>query len=730
MSSEIHLFPYQAEMADRIGKAFEYHHSVMVQMPTGTGKTYLLVAVVVDFIRRHNSKVWIVTHRRELVEQVTGTIQRFADSINDGDRLEEHSSVYSIQWLNRHYKELKDRPGLIIIDEAHHAVANTYSAVINAYPKAKVLGLTATPCRLNGQPFTDLFEELLQSWTVNEFIAKGYLSLYDYMSVRPDNEDIQIINGLWKRGADGDFSTKEMSEKLDIRPSLERLCNTILEFAKHKKGIVYAIDIKHAEHIAEMYRQNGIKAVAVSSKTPDKDRADILQRFRNTPTGRKTLREQDIQILVNVSLFDEGMDCPDVEFIQMARPTLSLSKYLQMVGRGLRVYDGKRYCLILDNVGNYRLFGLPSDDRDWDAMFAGSTKGKGDIKNPLFKSMDLREAITDNKRTEMVSILTHHEQVKDLEVEFGYTVFKGDDGRYGVRNRNGEEVLPAVYKDIRMFPNAIVRISKYATSHPTWMDVINLVPFRKRPTIIRSGWLELTTADNIRFYPRVVTHEMNVDSYTNADVLNVGIEDGLRFKNFYIQPSEPRKLYKYIERLDFVLLFTDEDGNLFMKEEYKLPLKPITREQWQKKKAEAWRDWDGLHKGFADGSIWKEEHSIVDIGFLKFDKYGNYYRIHDDRLVLPTLYRAIAIRLFGKVCFLGKEYIIVEGHSREPFKIIHQYVDGHRFIVRYYTYRTRYNNTYEADLYFDGRGSYKLTNKKCLGYLTGKEDEYLGYYYV
>ena len=593
------------------------------------------------------------------------------------------------------------------------------------------MGLTATPCRLNGHPFTDLFDVLLQSHPINWFIAEGYLSLYDYMSVRPDNEDVRIINSLRKRGADGDFSVREMSEKLDIRPSLERLCDTITRYAKGKKGIVYAIDIKHAEHIAEIYQKNGIKAIALSSKTPDKDREEILERFRNTQTGgKKPLKEGDIQVIVNVSLFDEGLDCPDVEFIQMARPTLSLSKYLQMVGRGLRVYDGKKYCLILDNVGNYRLFGLPSDDRDWESMFVGGMKGKGDIKNPLFKSMDLREEVADSKRTEMVSILTHNEQVKDLEVEFGYTLFKGDDGRYGVRNKNGEVVVPAIYKVIKLYPNAIVRISKHTTSSPIWLDVINSVPFKNRPTIIRSGWLELTTNDNTKFYPRVVTHEMNVASYTNSDVLNAGIEDGLRFKNFYIQPSEPRKLYKYIERLDFVLLLADEDDNLFMKEEYQLPLKPITREQWQKKKDEALKDWNYLDKSVADGSILKEEHSIVNVGFLKFDKYGNYYHLHDNKLLMPAFFRAIAIRLFGKVCFLGNEYIIVEGHPHEPFRIIRQYIDGHRFIVRYFPYGSRYNSTYEAELYFDGKGSYKLTNKKWLGNLTDKKTGYLGYSYL
>lgn len=581
----IHLFPFQSEMVSRIAKSFETNRSVMVQMPTGTGKTHIIAAVTKSFIDK-GSYVWIIAHRRELVSQITDTVSRFVEG-----KERTNVDVFSVQWLNRHLNEVKTVPSLIVIDEAHHAVAKTYSLIIESFPNAKVIGLTATPCRLNGHPFTDLFDILLQSHPVNWFIAKGYLSLYDYMSVKPDNEDVRIINSLRKRGADGDFSMKEMSEKLDIRPSLERLCDTITRYAKGKKGIVYAIDINHAEHIAEIYRKNGIKAIAISSKTPDKEREEFLERFRNTQTdGNKPLKDDDIQVIVNVSLFDEGLDCPDVEFIQMARPTLSLSKYLQMVGRGLRAYDGKKYCLILDNVGNYRLFGLPSDDRDWEAMFAGSTKGKGDIKSPLFKSIELREETTDGKRTEMVSILTHHEQITDLEVEFGYAVFQADDRRYGVRNKNGEEVVPAIYKEIKLYPNAIVRVSKHATSRPVWLDVINLVPFKKRPTIIRSGWLELTTVDNTKFYPRVVTHEMNVDSYTNSDVLNAGIEDGLRFKNFYIQPTEPRKLYKYIEKSDSFLLFADEAGNLFMKEEYQLQLKPITWEQWQKKKDEACKD--------------------------------------------------------------------------------------------------------------------------------------------
>ena len=275
----IHLYPYQSEMVSRIAKSFETNRSVMVQMPTGTGKTHIIAAVTKSFIDK-GSRVWIIAHRRELVSQITDTVSRFVEG-----KERTNVDVFSVQWLNRHLNEVKTVPSLIVIDEAHHAVAKTYSSIIESFPNAKVIGLTATPCRLNGHPFTDLFDILLQSHPVNWFIAKGYLSLYDYMSVKPDNDDVMIINSLRKRGADGDFSVKEMSEKLDIRPSLERLCDTITRYAKGKKGIVYAIDIKHAEHIAKIYQMNGIKAIAISSKTPDKDRMRFL---RDLETRKQT----------------------------------------------------------------------------------------------------------------------------------------------------------------------------------------------------------------------------------------------------------------------------------------------------------------------------------------------------------------------------------------------------------------------------------------------------------
>lgn len=434
MRKEIQLYEYQKDMLRQIEDAFVTHQSVMVQMPTGTGKTVLISEVVKREERRvKNPCVWIVVHRRELVEQIKETLERRLGTSLDAER--EKSSVievFSIQWLSRHYQELEERPSLIVIDEAHHAVAKTYEEVMNAYPNAKKLGVTATPCRLTKRGFTDLFEVLLCSHSIAKFIKEGYLSDFDYISLNPNSEDQKKIDGLEKRAADGDYNIAEMQEVLDCKPSIGRLYQTINDFASGKKGIVYAINIEHAEHIAEYYREQGLAAVAISSKTPKEERRRMIELFKEGSAGDKpycaslsliTTVGQDetpkgIQILVNVDLFGEGFDCPDVEFIQLARPTLSLAKYLQMVGRGLRVAKGKECCTLLDNVGLYRLFGLPTTDWDWSAMFLGRQAGKGDIVRErdmsirilgTFSSKYKSDDITNDRHTEMVVIARHDE---------------------------------------------------------------------------------------------------------------------------------------------------------------------------------------------------------------------------------------------------------------------------------------------------------------------------------
>ena len=636
-------------MLRQIEEAFRKHQSVMVQMPTGTGKTVLLAEEVKSEERRvKNPCVWIVVHRRELVEQIEKTLAKQLDSslfVLPSSLTPLPSSltplysslpprVFSIQWLSKHYHELEEKPSLIIIDEAHHAVAKTYKEMMDAYPEARKLGLTATPCRLNRRGFTDLFDVLLQSWSVKKFIADGWLSLYDYMSIREDSDDWRVVSSLKKRGADGDFSLNEMSEKLNVLPSIERLCDTILRYAPDKKGITYAIDIAHAERIAQYYREHGLNAVAISSKTPPEERKQLIEWFRNTnshespedsntnyhelPTNLSTnchefkiqnskiqnrlcrqfkTQNSKLKILITVDLFGEGFDCPDVEFIQLARPTLSLSKYLQQVGRGMRVFDGKKYCLILDNVGLYRLFGLPSDDRDWQAMFEGSMAGKGSLSREkvmydvAYSIRDEKKAVTSDARTELITVMTHDGQRIDLDAEYGYRVVDNGEGLHGVVDKKGKEVLPCQYSKIELKAYGIARLHsrrKIDRERP-WIDLRNGIRFYKQPRIERYGRMEFATTDGLRLYPRVRTRLMDDSCFVLSKALEHGIDDGLRFRNFFVQPSEPDLLYRLKEKIDDLTIWEDEQGRLAWRQDWDCMLHPTTTEEVQQKRR-AWEE--------------------------------------------------------------------------------------------------------------------------------------------
>lgn len=372
------LRDYQKEMLTRLEEAWKQHRSVMVQMPTGTGKTVLLAETVSRWLKAEKGDVLIVAHRRELIGQIRNTVETF---ITGGSR---QIVIESIQKLSRQtpdgrrlQRDVALEPGLVIIDEAHHALAKTYRMLWERWPKAKFLGLTATPCRLSGGAFTDLFDVLLNSWSIQEFIDRGWLSDFEYVSAAPDSEQMKRVALLDKRGSDGDYQHKQLATVMDVPESIEHLYQTYRAFASGKKGIVYAIDIAHARHIAEVYAAQGVRCAVIDSKTPTKERDELVERYRKSTTLEGVGCACGIDVLVNVDIFGEGFDVPEVEFIQLARPTLSLSKYLQQVGRGMRVSPGKPHVMILDNVGLYMTFGLPTDERNWQLTFRGRQKGKG-----------------------------------------------------------------------------------------------------------------------------------------------------------------------------------------------------------------------------------------------------------------------------------------------------------------------------------------------------------------
>ena len=564
----------------RVQEAFRKHQTAMVQMPTGTGKTYLLASVVERFVQ--NGAVWIVAHRRELVLQIEETLARFGlvssskEAIQPGTSLSFHHfpliRVMSIQWLSRHYREMKDVPTLIVIDEAHHAVADTYAEVMQAFPKAKKLGLTATPCRLSGKGFTDLFDVLLTSWSVERFIDEGRLSMYDYYSIRPDSADQRRIDSLKKRGADGDYQLKELDEVLDVRPSLERLCMTVKQYVPRMKGIVYAISIAHAEHIAEFYRANGIHAVAISSKTPTDARKAQIELFKRGV----------IRVLVSVDLFSEGFDCPDVEFIQLARPTLSLSKYLQMVGRGLRVAKGKDYCVILDNVGLYRRFGLPSAGHDWQSTFLGQAPAVNKLQEACMRinSNSCRMAGMTVDGGDMMRIMGHDRQLKIINGSHGFKLTSDEKCRKGIADKEGKTLVECQYADIELTDDGFAHCWKGKTDKAgLWMDLRNGLLFDKRPQSITLLGIDFSTEDDKRLYPRIRSKFIDDKAYLTLKTLELQVGSGLNWKRRFIPWNRPDKVYMYKEGVHDLRLYCDDDGHYAAQENIGGPLVAIESQE-------------------------------------------------------------------------------------------------------------------------------------------------------
>ena len=711
MKNDIQLFDYQEDMVKRVQEAFRHHDSVMVQMPTGTGKTYLLAALVGLFLKE---EVWVVAHRRELVLQIKDTLERFFSSLNSTS-----IKVTSIQWLSRHYREMEEKPGLIVIDEAHHALAETYAEVMNAYPKAKKLGLTATPYRLNGKGFTDLFDTLLCSWSMEKFIAEGRLSLYDYYSIKPDSADQLLIDSLQKRGADGDYQQKELNEVMDVKPSLERLCLTIKEYVPGKKGIVYAISIQHAEHIAEFYRENGIKAVAISSKTPLTERQELIERFKSSSLSSSlnstSNTSDEIEVLVSVDLFSEGFDCPDVEFIQLARPTLSLAKYMQMVGRGLRVAEGKEYCVILDNVGLYKRFGLPSVDRDWQSMFEGRTSLEDILQEACLQvnSHNCRMDVLMDSDEEMMKIINHKRQQQMIMDTYGYQIVEDEKGLKGIKDKDGKMILECQYKKIEVTNDgfAYCYIRK-KVGRKEWIDLQNRLWFSNKPQSVKLMGIDFCTEDGKKLYPRIQSKYIDEKTYLTVKTLELQVGTGLSWKQRFIPWDEPNKVYMFKEGEGNARLYVDEDEQYYVQKNIGSQLEKVdSREELaelaelaefaQKDKEEREKDLEKLKKSCHD-----TRSVLFRRGYLNILKEGDWCFVRNIPGLRNRPLRQWEIMADDNLCVIKNTYLIEKSEPDQWYKICRRTDDFSYFSVLacYYESELIMDDTEIQITQFDGEG--------------------------
>lgn len=394
---DITLRDYQQLAKEEIFGKWNLVDNILYQMPTGTGKTRLFTSIIRDISiwgLRHNInyRILIIAHRSELIEQSSRSLDKYrikhgvlAGTMKDKRDLTQAIQVASIQTITHPANQclIDDlKFDFIIIDEAHHAVAKSYQKLWEFCPDAKKLGVTATPWRMNNSGFAQIFDAYIPSMSIKDFIQKGWLATYQYYSIPTSSELVKSIESIREFDIEGDYKNSALVKVCDTSKIRAQLYDSYEKNVLGKKGIIYSISREHSEHICLQYRSRGVAIENIDSKTPAKLREKVIQAFRNG----------DIDIIVNVDIFSEGFDCPDIEFIQLARPTKSLVKYIQQVGRGLRK-NGDKKCIILDNVGMYSRFGLPDEERDWESFFYGEEKEITSAKGYSRNNGSLREYV-------------------------------------------------------------------------------------------------------------------------------------------------------------------------------------------------------------------------------------------------------------------------------------------------------------------------------------------------
>ncbi|BBD62729.1 type III restriction enzyme res subunit (plasmid) [Nostoc sp. HK-01] len=346
------MFSLRDYQQDLVSKTFAAWNGgirkVLLQLSTGGGKT-IIFAAVASKMTAQSEGVLVVAHREELIlqaaEKLAAVTKLQPGIIKAGYKPNDSLiQVASIQTLSR--RETYPKAQLVIIDEAHHSSANSYRKLLDAYPEALILGLTATPRREDGYGLRDVFDHLISSISTKELIALGHLT------------DYKLIAGFkysrHKVPLKRDFTRKELEEVAsDYKPS--EVLKQWQNFSAHQKTVIFAVNVKHSQDITQAFCANGITCEHLDGETSNIERKEILDRFRSGQT----------QVISNCAILTEGFDCPDSSAAVIARPTSSVTLWLQMIGRVLRPAPGKEYATILDMTDNWYRLGRPCDNRKW-----------------------------------------------------------------------------------------------------------------------------------------------------------------------------------------------------------------------------------------------------------------------------------------------------------------------------------------------------------------------------
>ena len=357
------LRPYQNQLAQDIRSAFgSGAKRPLAVSPTGSGKTVLFSYITSQVLQR-GSRVIIVAHRKEILEQIGATLKRVNvphGFIQSGKFMAQQSAmVASIQTLARRFDKVPE-PDLVIIDEAHHAVSKSYIEMFATWPQAKFIGVTATPERLDGKGLGAVFDRMVMGPTVGWLIENGFLARPVYYAPR-EAVDLSSVSKLA-----GDYNLGEAAEVIDTPKITGDAVTHYRRFCPNQRAVAFCISVAHSQHVAAQFEAAGVPAASIDGQLDQETRK---KRVEDLTAGR-------ILVLTSCELISEGFDLPTVNAAILLRPTHSLSMHLQQLGRALRPYPGKTHAVILDHVGNCLRHGLAEQDRDWDLEGREKRKAK------------------------------------------------------------------------------------------------------------------------------------------------------------------------------------------------------------------------------------------------------------------------------------------------------------------------------------------------------------------
>lgn len=333
------LRTYQIDLIERVRDSYRHGYKApCIVLPCGGGKSVIAAEIAKKTTRRGNNVLFLI-HRRELRDQIIRTFSRWGVDMSLCD-------VEMVQTAARRTGKIFP-PALVITDENHHCLASSYKKIYAAFPKARFLGITATPTRLNGDGLGDVNDILIEGVSAKWLIDNKFLAPYRYFA--PSVADLTGI-----KINRGEYSAADIEKLLSNDTIFGNVIEHYKNFAGNTQAICYCASVKHSKETAQAFRNAGIDAVHIDGDTPQAERDDIIGKFR---TG-------EIDILCNVDLISEGFDVPDCGCTIMLRPTKSLTLYIQQAMRCMRYRPGKT-AVIIDHVGNYARFGMPDDDREW-----------------------------------------------------------------------------------------------------------------------------------------------------------------------------------------------------------------------------------------------------------------------------------------------------------------------------------------------------------------------------